>query len=524
MDDPWYWPIDRVVQELCTLHRSWQPRATLKELPAAISIRLEDSLRDEEVDGCMLLADVTTEVMKNDLGLTKLAWRAFVMGAIEILRKRSAQYQQYKLEHHADGDSFSHHTASLVGIGYQVPQQIRIPPTPPAQPQQLPLISNPVLTGGSLDQNGSASTTAIDNRFARGEFTVLDNLGNKRRKMDLTNVASNLALQDCESFYDVPQLEQAEARLAENSIAAPTPDPTDINGKKRKRIAPTLISSEIDPNRNRGIPTAADDVVHNDPQSVEPGILFLGDDGRKRLLPLHQSDRVSDEPYDYQALFQKSRAPDVKAVDKRSDKDSDSAQEILNKVEKRRTLVLAESDATGYLGKKKMSIDDVFYKGIPVGQELSPSEDPHEFSQGPREISGGRRLYMNRAMKRYLHSERTVVLRDGKFFSAVRPYPVNLTPRHHKPSFTLYYASEGQIHARREELQSWPELDPEAVPLKPKVEIDDNRVTFNMPNLGILEAVSSGYVHLRVAEISLAPILSTSLAITYLYLLQTAIH
>ena len=27
MDDPWDWPIDRVVQELCTLDRSWQPRA-----------------------------------------------------------------------------------------------------------------------------------------------------------------------------------------------------------------------------------------------------------------------------------------------------------------------------------------------------------------------------------------------------------------------------------------------------------------------------------------------------------------
>ena len=511
MDDPWYWSTDRVVQELCTPQRSWQPRATLKDLPASVSIELENKLREEEVDGCMLLADVTPEVMKDDLDLKKLAWRVFVVGAIEIFRKRSAHYQQYRLEHHTDGHISSHHTASLAGIGYQLPQQIQIPPTPPAQPQQLPLIPNPVLAVGSLDQSGQASNTHITSRSARGEFIISDNLGNKRRKLDLTNAASNLALQyGDEAFYELPELEKAEAPQAENSILTPMPEPTDINSKKRKRIAPTLISLEIDPKRNRDIPTAADDVVHNDPQNIEPGVLFIGEDGRKRLVPVRQPDGNSYEPYDYQALLQKSRAPEAKVLDVGGEKVLNAAQEILKKVDKKKALVLAESDATGYLGKKNMRVDDIFYKGIPVGKEIPFSEDSHEFSEGPKEISGGRRLYMNRVMKRYLHSERTVLLRDGKFFSAVRPYPTSLTPRHHKPSFTLYYASEdGQIHARREELQSWPEVDPEAVPQKAKTDVDGNHVTFNISNSRILDAVGFGYVVRRSVEIGIAQPLPT---------------
>jgi hypothetical protein len=440
-----------------------------------------------------LLTRISQEhVMKDDLGLKKLAWRVFVLGAIETFRLRSAHYKQYLLEQHTGSHISSHHNTSLAGIGYQLPQQIQIPPTPPAQPQQLPLIPNPVVTAESLVE-GQALTVPIDSRSARGEFIISDSLGNKRRKLDLTNAASNLALQnEDETFYEVPFPEQVETPQSESSILAPTPEPTDINGKKRKRIAPTLVSSEIDPNRNREIPTAADDVVHNDPQNVEPGVLFIGEDGRKRLVPVRQPDGNSDEPYDYNALLQKSRGPDAKALDEGGDKALDAAQEILKKAESSKAVVLAESDAAGYLGKRKMSVDDIFYKGIPLGQEIPLSEESHAFFEGRKEISSGRRLYLHRVMKRYLQSETTVLHRDGKFFSAVRPYPAKLTPRYHKPSFTLYYESrDRKIHARREELQSWPEVDPDAVPQNTKTDVDGNHVTFNLSKPGVLDNVGS---------------------------------
>ena len=458
-----------------------------EELPAAVSVLLEEKLRKEEVKGYILLAFVDATVMKDDLGLEKLSWRVYVICAIETFRRRSAHYQQYKLEHHTESHALSHHTPSLAGVGYS--QRIQIPPTPPAQ-QQSPLIPNPVLPGESLDQV-QALTTPIDSRAARGEFIVSDDNGNKRRKLDLTNTASNLALQnESRDFYDIPELEQ-ETLQTENDIPTPTPDPTEINVKKRKRIAPTLITSEIDPNRDRDIPTAADNVVHNDPQKIEPGVLFRGEDGRKRLVPVHQPGAESDEPYDYQALLETSRASDANLLEEGSKK-SLNALEILKKIAEKKVLAASTKLDVGYLGKKKISVDDIFYQGIPVGQELSPRQEPEEFSVPQEKIANGRRIYMHRVVKRYLNSERTVLLRGGKFFSAVRPYSANLIPRHLKPSFTLYYTSdEGQIHARRENLELWPEVDPEAVPQMAKTDIDGNQVIFNTSRPGILDAVGS---------------------------------
>jgi hypothetical protein len=59
MEDPHGWDIDRVVQELCTPQRSWEPRASMKALPAIKSTELETKLREEGVDGCILLIDVS---------------------------------------------------------------------------------------------------------------------------------------------------------------------------------------------------------------------------------------------------------------------------------------------------------------------------------------------------------------------------------------------------------------------------------------------------------------------------------
>lgn len=492
-DDPWDWSIDRVVKELCTSDRSWQPRGLLSQLPALVD--LESKIRHEEIGGCILLCDISEEYMKGDLGLTKIAWRVFVRSALETLRLRSPKYMEYAVQQHTATYLHSQSSADIPGLVHQLLQRIHIPPTPPVQAEQSTPIPNNSAAAGSLAnlQSGQGGLlTSIGSRSARGEFFISDTLGNKRRKLDLTNSSSNLALQsEDEAIYEAQQSDHAETLQAENNTPTPIPDPAEINGKKRKRIAPTLISSELDPNRNRDIPTAADNVVRNDPQNIEPGVLFRGDDGRKRLVPIHQPDGESDEPYDYQSLLQKHRAPDAETLDKGNDNALNAAQKILENTKRKKSNLAAESLAVGYLGKKKMVVDDIFFNGIPVGHELSPTEDPAGFLVRPKTISSGRRIYMHRVMKRYLNSERTVLVRDGIFFSAVRPYPSNLTPRYHKPSFTLFYASEdGKIHARREELQSWPEIDPEALPQKTKTDVDGNFVTFGA-SAGMLDAVGS---------------------------------
>ena len=486
-DDPWDWSTDRVVKELCTPDRSWQPRGTLTILPTAID--LETKLRDEGIDGCLLLCDVTDDFMKQDLGLTKLAWRVFVKGAFEQLRNRSDKYKQYMLFQHTG----SYHTFSTAPAETQHLNPNQNPATSPALPQQHISVPNYSAATGLPNELEVAQhiLTSINTRSARGEFIISDDLGNKRRKLDLTNTASNLVLQDEDTaIYEAEQLVPSEAPQASNIGLTSISETPEINGKKRKRIAPTLISSEIDLNRNREIPSAADDVVRNDPQKIEPGVVFIDEDGKKRMIPIRQPNEDSNEPYDYQALLQ---APGLSAaLEQGKDKTPEAAAQAIEIDKDKKSGQSADSQAIGYLGKKKMAVDDIFYTATPVGQDL-PDEDSVNptFSVGLKTISSGRRLYMHRLMRKYLNSERTILLRDGKYFSAVLPYPSSLTPIYHKPSFTLFYTSEdGKIHARREKLQSWPEIDPDARP-QTKTDVDGNVITFNTSMPGMLNTIGS---------------------------------
>ena len=476
-DDPWDWPIDRVVKELCTADRSWNPRGSLRALPTTLD--LETKLRDEGIDGCILMCDVTEEYMKQDLGLTKLAWRVFVKGALEQLRVGSQKYAIFQR-------TGSYHTPSFALIEPKIHYD-QIPPTPPAQHQQLPPVVNNSAEGESPINLPSAQglLTSIDRRSARGEFLVSDVSGHKRRKLDLTNPGSNLALQDEEEA--IYEAEQSDVETPQTEIPVPTPlECCEINGKKRKRIAPTLISTVIDPHSNRDIPTAADDVVHHDPQKIEPGVVFRSDDGKKRLIPIYQPGANDEKPYDYQALFQRqnlaallqqvaSKGPEVaQAAEKQAKKASD----------------WAETEADGYLGKKKMPIDDIFYAKTPIGHELL-TDDTNEVSVAPKVISSGRRLYVHRSMKKYLNAEHTALVRDGQPFYAIRPYPSIMISKPHIPSFSLFYASEdGKTHARRESLYLWPEIDPEAQVQK-RDSFGVNTVTFNTSIPGILETVGA---------------------------------
>jgi hypothetical protein len=414
--------------------------------------------------------------MKESLGLNTIAYRTYILGAIETFRLRSNGWKEYQLKHG------SHILAqSLMGSGFNM----AVPPTPPGQ--ELPAIANSAIAAeSSLDQQ---LNDLLNTRTSRGEFEVTDELGQKRRKLDLTKPASNIALQnEDDAFFDTPH--QDDQETPQTAIPTPilTPEATSSSDKKRKRIAPTLITSEIDLSRDREGPTAADNVVQFDPQNVEPGVPFVGEDGRKRLVPVHQPDDNDDEPYDYQALLRNPRGPtaivDVGAgqalavfqPDSEGSRNKDNFSGI-------------QTDAVGYLGKKKMPVDDIFYESVSVGQELPASDESFAFTGHHQPTPAGRRIYVNRVIKHYLQADHVGVYRDGKPFMTVQPYPARFVARHVKPSFTLFGKGEdGKVHVRREELQAWPELDPNA---NRTMTSDGNTVTFNISAPGMLDGIGT---------------------------------
>ena len=490
VDDPWNWSIDRVVQELCTSNRSWQPGLTTTSMPDPEL--LEKALRENEVSGSVLLIDVDDNVMRQDFGLRVLAQRTFLRDGIAELRLKSAQCQLYMQKHHPMSTVSSQISRGLFDFAHQQPPQsgagLALQFGHPPYPR--PTLALPAPGGEVISQQDAQSPASLqsflqdlpspadvlsDVRAARGEYIVCDALGNKRRKLGLTNSVNTVALQ----IEDNPQTTQpdrnVEVSQGESGILTPAPEPVtdcepESNGKKRKRIAPTLITSEIDKDRNRDIPTAADNVILNDPHNVEPGVPFIGDDGKKRLVPIHQSDPDADEPYSYEKELRRSMIPEKQALDQGGETGLKAAKEILEAAERKKSHAHAESLSKGYLGTGKMCVDEIFYEGVAKGQELSASEDPTEFTEGFRNISNGRRLYVYGIMKGFFRAERHVFSRDGKFFSAVRPYDVRLAPKHQNASFTLYYsAPDGQITAKREEFPSWPEIDPEVIAQRPVI-------------------------------------------------------
>lgn len=208
MDDPWNWDVDRVVQELCSINRSWRPPSSPLKFPPLE--RLEASLREEEVDGHTLLT-YDHEQLCTSLGFKILKHKATLKHAIGVFRSRS---KQYRLDQKRDFSEFDNDDD----------QQ---------QPSQLTSV------------NLIASTL---------EDVDLDH-GSKNMHRALTT----------------PSLSNSHGRSEIGSVSSPNhlmPSATLSPTKKKRRLAPTNVSTEIDPNATRNIPTEADVILASKSRGV----------------------------------------------------------------------------------------------------------------------------------------------------------------------------------------------------------------------------------------------------------------
>jgi hypothetical protein len=542
VDDPWHWSIDRVVQELCTPDRSWQlpPSTTVPDMSEFANI-----LRQQGVNGNILLLEVDDNALRNDFNFKTLSQRAFVRRAIEELRMMSAQYRAHAGRVHHHNVSLSLPSSHIGGV-YPAPFSPRLdnvlPPGPgrdtpvlqmsPGTPDSIINLLPPASPSEQVSHESRQPSTPIDSRTSRGEFVIPDALGNKRRKLDLTHSADNLGDEIADEPSQITQLEieqspqgqnatqqSPSAPLSELDISPPAerneikrrriapvlffgreaptlhrqvlteaddvlhhnPENTEPDvptQKKRRRIAPVLVSSRVDLGRDRRIPTEADSVLHHSPENIEPGVPFITDDGKKRVVPIHQPRSDLEAPYNYDNLLPKSGLLEGPPVNKGSDQSLRIGDANL-KLDKKASLSLGPR-AIGYLGKQKTTVDDIFYEGTAVGQELS-SEDPTELSVCHKQFPSGQRLYVHQLIKGYLRSEPKVFTRDNGLFYAVSPYPSRLAPKFHSASFTLFHTNvNGKIVSKREEVTRWPEIDTDAPLQSSQASMEGSRLDSNL--------------------------------------------
>ncbi|KAI0163839.1 hypothetical protein GGR57DRAFT_267586 [Xylariaceae sp. FL1272] len=90
MDDPWYWDVDKVVQELCFTSQPW---VHAPELPP--THQLEASLREQGADGHTILTYPDDSELCDSLGIKTLKQKNTFKHARSQLRQRSHMYQRY---------------------------------------------------------------------------------------------------------------------------------------------------------------------------------------------------------------------------------------------------------------------------------------------------------------------------------------------------------------------------------------------------------------------------------------------
>jgi hypothetical protein len=489
VDDPWTWSVDRVVQEFCTHNRSWESRTTTASIhdPA----QLEGVLREHEITGSVLLVDVDRDVLKHDFGITKLGRISYLLAAIKDLRLRSAIYQAEMLQTQLNGVASS--VPSAPGFGHAF-AHARFDPTSPfgqlqlqrnilagqphhgPQPFLIPYSPTKTISPQNVTDSSTPATPADGGVAPTPGVVMASPDSNKRRRLDLTDPANNMAFQQdnqllCQITPVEPTGQLVQAYFPQDvdmlpgrHSTSPTPE---SNTLKRRRISPTLVDTVPTPGSAVSREVSLSAVTAPYPT---PGVAFIGQDGRKRLVPIHQPTSDADKPNDSEALFRSSYVPEGEAPQEAAERNSHIARPS-------NTAAVADYVENCYLGKDKMPVDDIFYKDVAVGEELSGHDAPDFHGR----FSSGKRLYVNKIMKHFLRAQREDFLRDGKLFSAVLPYALKLAPKHRTPSFTLYYSDKDHgIRARRETLRAWPEVNPEASMPTSQTDAGDNSFAFNL--------------------------------------------
>jgi len=93
IEDPFDWSVNQVVTALCNARASWTHSRAASPLPELK--RFEQALRDNEINGCILLTQVDHTSLREDLGLKVLGHRGTVMLAVHKLRGQSQKWKEH---------------------------------------------------------------------------------------------------------------------------------------------------------------------------------------------------------------------------------------------------------------------------------------------------------------------------------------------------------------------------------------------------------------------------------------------
>ncbi|KAF4783429.1 SNF2 super family protein [Colletotrichum scovillei] len=265
-DDPFDWDVERLVHELCTAEsRPWHPKlASKRPNPATLS----KALREHDIDGETLLTyeDVMPPLdgLLRDLGIVKIVHKMTIVKAINYLKSKSHGYRHQKIEV-AKEEAGSQESSLELHINGK-PEPAALNPSTTEDPPTT-ITTQDVTMHGTTDQGALASV--VEEKDMQTSQPP-----QKKRKMAPTLITSTVT-----GIGNIPIRTPADDVVTRKSMTADTRLPlsnTTPSGS-RGRTPPAIpavtddaISRELVKARVRPSPLpVASRKIHPDPQQVD---------------------------------------------------------------------------------------------------------------------------------------------------------------------------------------------------------------------------------------------------------------
>lgn len=519
-EDPFDWNVDQVVAALCNPRAAWTKSTSFNPLPEPN--RFEQALRENRIDGCMLLTQLDHASARDDLGLKALGERGTIMHAVRSLRARSQKYNEYIQETASQiplpGPSvwtnpgvLSYHGLGSPFYGspaFTAPALPSIQTGPRPSPIVSPTRSATLMETSNIPQAKPGYETwseafAHTPKLARpDERQFLEEPGLDAPESPLSANETQQTLSPVQTptakVSDADELGSKEgpdvinatshSQVADNNHRAGETYITDESGRKRRKLTLAPVHSDLD---IHGPETAGSDAEEKSsrPTSPKAGQMTIDPNGRKRMKPILISQSTVE------ISNGTSSTPDASPI---------SPQHTWNhvqEVEEVDTDKPMRNSSRGprlaYLGLKAYPVDDIFYSKTMLGEEVQNdvsygsnlTEIQHYSGSETFLVSNsshspdGQRLYVHGLMKHFLAaSERRDFNHNGQSLTAIFPYPERIGRKHLNPSFTLFSHMPSGIRATREDRTKWSAAYQTMAPRKISQIDQDSPVThFSVP-------------------------------------------
>jgi len=269
-------------------------------------------------------------------------------------------------------------------------------------------------------------------RVRESETTIIDDHGRKRRRLALVPTAESDLLAN---------------KIDHKALAGDGPAMLQMETPYVSTLpnnSPALSSRHSSQTLTNAMEQAEDAAKEDAESSAQPvpGLLHIDPTGRKRMMPILQSDAevdLEEEALPEMAMSiiasteaQEPVRPRAKLLDENKER-----HVSLGKRAKR------DAHQT-YLGLEPLPVDRLFYGDTDLGQTLENGADDEDDNFSfvfAGQHSDGQRRYVNARIKYFFQSPRVHIQRQEQEYLGIVPYPSHIGEKHRPLSITLFSKS-----------------------------------------------------------------------------------